>query len=79
MTNLKKHIKVTLTLGVLSLLALVLSHLAVTDIAHGEANVELEWNVLRVCALVLLLFIGATLFMLRRVHKATSGEAVEGD
>ncbi|MBI2926853.1 MAG: hypothetical protein HYY24_14245 [Verrucomicrobia bacterium] len=78
MTDLKNLIRVTLALGVLSLLALLFSHLALTDIAHGEADVELEWNVLRVCALVLLLFIGATLFTLRRVLRATSSTAVGG-
>ncbi len=78
MTDLKNLIKVTLALGVLSLFALLFSHLALTDIAHGEANVALEWSILRVCALVLLLFIGSTLFTLRRVLKATGSAPVEG-
>ena len=34
--------KVTILVGVLSLAALVLCHLALTDIAHGEADLTLE-------------------------------------
>ena len=49
-------------LGVLSLLAGLITHLALTDIYHGEADVTLEWNIVRICALVLLVFIGTALF-----------------
>jgi len=51
---------------VLSLLAGLIAHLALTDIYHGEADVTLEWNTVRVCALVLLVFTGMALFTLRR-------------
>jgi len=66
MAKLKKQIKITMALGVLSLFAGLAGHLALTDIYHGEANVGLEWNIVRVCALVFLVFIGATFFTLRR-------------
>jgi hypothetical protein len=66
MSNLKMQIRVTIVLGVFSLLAGLITHLALTDIYHGEADVTLEWSVVRICALVLLVFIGMALFTLRR-------------
>jgi len=45
----EKWIWTSLGLGVLALLAVVASHLALTDIDHAEGDVSLEWNVLRVC------------------------------
>jgi hypothetical protein len=35
---------------------MLLSFLALTDIAHGENDVLWEWRILRVSALVLLMF-----------------------
>jgi hypothetical protein len=72
MNNLEKHIRMTMALGVLSLLALALSHLALTDIAHGESDLSTEWGVLRVSALVILMFIALTLVTLQRVLKQWS-------
>lgn len=66
MRNLKTQIRVTIALGALSLLAGLMTHLALTDIYHGEADVTLEWSIVRVCALVLLVFIGMALFTLGR-------------
>jgi hypothetical protein len=66
MRNLKTQIRVTMALGALSLLAGLATHLALTDIYHGEADVTLEWSIVRMCALVLLAFIGMALFTLRR-------------
>jgi hypothetical protein len=72
MKNLKRQIRVTIALGGLSLLAGLMTHLALTDIYHGEADATLEWSVLRVCALIFLLFIGSALFTLGRVLKGLS-------
>ena len=72
MKNLKGQIRVAMALGALSLLGGVSSHLALTDIYHGEADVTLEWSVLRVCALIFLLFIGSALFTLGRALKVLS-------
>lgn len=69
MRNLKLQISVTMLLGILSLLASVVAHLALTDIYHGEVDATLEWNVLRVCAFVLLAFIGMALFTFIRALK----------
>jgi hypothetical protein len=57
----------TLGLGVLSLLAVIFGHLALTDIAHGEGDLSLEWNVLRVAALVIVMFIAVTFGTMSRV------------
>jgi hypothetical protein len=43
-------------LGGLSLVALVVAHLALTDIRHGEADVTLEWNVLRGAFVIIAVF-----------------------
>ena len=69
MTELKEQVQLTITLGVLSLVAGVMGHLALTDIYHGNGDLSLEWNVLRACAVVLLVFIGSTLFTLIQVLK----------
>ena len=47
--RIERWIKTSLGLSVLALLAVLASHLALTDIYHAEADVSLEWNVLRVC------------------------------
>jgi len=69
MMELRSQIKWTMALGILSLLAGLLSHLALTDIYHAEENLSLEWNVLRISALVLVLFIGSSLFTLGKALK----------
>jgi hypothetical protein len=66
MSNLKTQIRATIALGALSLLAVLIAHMALTDIYHGEVDVTLEWSVVRICALVLLVFISMALFTLRR-------------
>ena len=68
--KLKYQIKWTMALGVLSLFAGSFGHLALTDIYHSEADLSLEWNVLRACAVVLLAFVGSAMVTLRRVLKA---------
>jgi len=66
MRNLKTQIRLTMLLGALSLLAGLATHLAMTDIYHGEANVTLQWSIVRVCALIVLSFICMALFNHRR-------------
>lgn len=67
MINTRTQIKLTMALGVASLLAGVLGHLALTDIYHQEADVSLEWHIVQVCTLVFLTFTCSALFTLRRV------------
>lgn len=56
----------TMALGVLSLGAIFFAHLALTDIYHGESDVTLEWNIVRIAALVIVMFIGLSLLTLAR-------------
>ncbi len=58
-----------MALAVVSLIAGIFAHLALTDIYHGEPDLSLEWNVLRVCALIFLCFIGFALITLGRVSR----------
>jgi len=66
-SKLKTHIRLSIVLAVVSLVALVFSHLALTDIYHGEGDLSLEWNVLRGSALILLMFTFYVLIILRAV------------
>jgi len=50
-----------------SLAALLCSHLALTDIYHGEADQSQEWRVVQVSAVILVAFIALAFFTLRRV------------
>lgn len=72
MKNLKTQIRVTIALGILALLMGLLSHLALTDIYHNEADVSLEWSVVRVGALGFLSFVGLALVTLGRALKMLS-------
>jgi len=67
MTGLKSQIRWTMALGVLSLFAGLLGHLALTDIYHAESDLSLEWTVLRVCALIILAFTLMALLTLSRL------------
>ena len=55
-----------MALGSLSLGAMFFTHLALTDIYHGEVDVSLEWNIVRGAALMILAFISMTLVTLGR-------------
>jgi uncharacterized membrane protein len=43
-------------LGIGSLVAVFIGHLALTDISHGEGDLRLEWNVLRICFAAIVAF-----------------------
>ena len=63
----KTQIKLALGLGILSLFMRLLGHLALTDIYHGETEVSLEWNILRVSALVFAFFVTFALTTFRKI------------
>ncbi|HUF00153.1 MAG TPA: hypothetical protein VMN99_12925 [Anaerolineales bacterium] len=67
--ELKHQIRGAIALGLLSLVAGGLGHLALTDIYHGDGNLTLEWNMLRIFATVFLIFIGYTLITVRKILK----------
>jgi hypothetical protein len=77
MKTLGKYIGFTRTLAVTCLLAGVLSHLALTDIAHGEPDVKGEWAIVQVSAFLVLLFIMSTLMTLRRFKQLHDGKIDE--
>ncbi|HAL56829.1 MAG TPA: hypothetical protein DCP63_10220 [Bacteroidetes bacterium] len=72
MKTIRSQIRMTMALGALSVIALVSSHLALTDIAHGETDVSLEWVILRASALVILMFVASTFVTLTRVLKLSA-------
>jgi hypothetical protein len=67
--NIKTQIKIAIGLGILSLIMGLLGHLALTDIYHGEADAALEWSILRVGALVLVVFVAYALILFGRILK----------
>ncbi|NPV55152.1 MAG: hypothetical protein HPY76_00560 [Anaerolineae bacterium] len=69
MSALNKQLWLTRVLAILSLVGVFFSHLALTDIAHGEANVATEWLIVQLSAGVVILFIAATLYTLGRVKR----------
>jgi hypothetical protein len=72
-----KWIWLSLGLGVLAILAVGTSHLALTDIYHADGDLSLEWNVLRVCFAVIVASQVAALVTLTKVlrHGIQSGAA----
>ena len=69
MTKVKKYAVITLILSGLSILALVFSHLALTDIHRGGENLVLEWSLLRIAAIIFIAFITSTILTLKQVLK----------
>ena len=69
MAKTRKYLIFTLSLSILSILALILSHLALTDIYHGGEDLSMEWSSLRITAIVFALFITSTIFTVRKVLK----------
>ena len=63
----RKYARMSITLGILTLIALCFSCLALTDIANKESDLALEWAVLRVTSLIILMFVALTVMTLRRV------------
>lgn len=56
----------------------VAAHLALTDIAHGEADPRLEWGVVRVAAVVAAAAVLAALRVLRGVLRGARRRRVPG-
>ena len=69
MNPLRPWLSASTALGVASVFALVLCALALTDIYHGEADVRLEWWIVRVGFLVVVLFTFAVLVTLGKVRR----------
>ena len=65
--TLRTAIKVTIGLGVVSLAALAVGHLALTDFRHGESDLRNEWRMLQVAGVVTFAFHLAALTILSQV------------
>ncbi len=61
MSKLQKSAWVTLGIGIVSVLAIVLCHLALTDIWHGEGSLELEWKMVQISFAAIIAFHAAAL------------------
>lgn len=73
--TINRSVKTAIGLGIISLGAVLVSHLALTDIYHGESDLRLEWNALRVCFAVIVAFqVYALVTFWRIVRKVKSGE-----
>lgn len=70
MFQFKNQIRATMALGILSILAGIISHLALTDIYHGEGDLTVEWSVLQAGAFIIFAFVVSSLLVLRRALKA---------
>jgi hypothetical protein len=56
MAHVRLLVRLTLAAGALSLLALVVSHLALVDVAHGAAYPAVEWRALQASFVLIVLF-----------------------
>jgi len=52
----KRQAAIAFVLGVASLVAVLISLLALTDIYHGESDLRLEWMVLRISFAMIFIF-----------------------
>jgi len=74
----KRWIKASLGLGALALLAVVGSHLALVDIHHGEGDLGLEWNILRVCfGVIIVSQVTALVTLMKVLRRKAVGDAKE--
>lgn len=67
--KLKRHLHFSLGLQVLAASALLFSHLALTDIYHGERDTGLEWRILRLSALILVAALAESTWTLWRLRR----------
>lgn len=69
MNRLKLCTWVTISLGILSIAAIGMCHLALTDIWHGEGDLSLEWLMLQIGFAIILLFHASAFFTLLKTSR----------
>ena len=77
-SGIRINIIVCWIIGMLALIGIFLSFLALADIWHGEEDLSLEWSILRFAFAMMIIFIVASFFTLVRVWnflKQTHGTA----
>ena len=72
MMNLARIIRMSIALGIVSLVSLAVGYLALNDIAHGEGDLHMEWMALRVCAVVVVMFHALAIVCLYKALKTLS-------
>ena len=65
--SLRTQARLSFRLGILSLFAVGLSHLALIDIWHGEQDLTLEWRALQIAFGAIIVFQVSALATLRRM------------
>ncbi len=73
MQELRTITRLTIGLGVVSVVAILASHLALTDIWHGEGDLTLEWRVLQIGFGAIVLFHVAAFVTLHRLKRHIQG------
>ena len=71
MHDLKRLATVTLVFALLSGMGLLLSHLALTDIWHGDEDLSAEWGILRATGVILVIFLGLTLSLSLSIRRSS--------
>ncbi len=66
----KHYLTINLLLAVISIIALVFIHMALTDIYHGGEDLKLEWNVIRGCVAIIGIFVLFTVFTLIKLLRS---------
>jgi len=70
MMKLKRAIAITIALGILAIVTMGFAILALNDIFHGEADLRMEWWMVRLLFLVFIVFIATTFLTIRQVRKS---------
>lgn len=75
--GIRRAARLSILLGLLSLFGVAVSHLALTDIWHGEGELVAEWTALRVAFAVIVAFQVTALLTLGQVLRHARGAADE--
>ncbi len=73
MKQLKTYSIVTIVFGIISIVGIIFSHLALTDIWHGEPNLDMEWKIVQVSFFFIILFHVSTFITLYKLLNFLKG------
>ena len=74
MNRLPRLTSISMVLGGAAFLAVVAAHLALIDISHGEADLRLEWTVLRVAFAVIVAAQAVGMYTLMRIRRVSHSD-----
>lgn len=77
MKALRLRIRLTLVLGGLTLVAILMSHLALTDIFHGEGDLTQEWAFVQFGFVIIVAFLVLSCFALMNFLSYLNGSNKE--